>query len=60
MQQEYSKRISRTPVQSIFHVSYKLRQLETGAFLAATVWGGHRGGHISFWGQKIPGDIIND
>jgi len=33
---------------------------QPGAFLAATVWGGQRGGHICVWGARIPDDIVYD
>ena len=34
---------------------------EPGAFLAATVWGGQRGGHICIReGARIPNDIVYD
>ena len=31
-----------------------------GAFLAAAVWGGQRGGQICIWGPRIPDDIMHD
>ena len=34
--------------------------IETGAFLAAAIWGGQRGGYICIWGPRIPDDIIHD
>jgi len=39
----------------------KTKQDRAGAFLAATVWGGQRGGNICIWGGAgIPDDIMHD
>ena len=32
----------------------------SGAFLAAAVCGGQRGGQICIWGPRIPDDIMHD
>jgi len=49
-----------TTIDQLMQASVEECFQRSGAFLAAAVWFGQRGGQIYIWGPSIPDDIIHD